>query len=89
MKLSNQQLIKNNQDNAQFPPKNKQGSKGKTIQMCVREEFILPPSHIVGPLFHFEMSQNIIIFEKSMDTIDNFPRPYFILKSQYPPFARV
>lgn len=36
VKLSNQQHKKNNQDTAQFPPKNKQGSKGKTTQMCVR-----------------------------------------------------
>ena len=70
-----------------FPQKTNKVQKGKPYR-CVREEFI-PPSHIVGPLFHFEMSQNIIIFEKSMDTIDNFPRPYFILKSQYPSFARV
>ena len=34
------------------------------IDIDVYYNLLLPPSHFVCPLFHFEMSQNIVLFLK-------------------------
>ena len=36
----------------------------KVLNADVTNKIILPPSHFFCPLFHFEMSQNIVMFLK-------------------------
>ena len=36
-------------------------------------KLLLTPSQIVSPLFHFGKSQNVVIFEKSINTFRNLP----------------